>query len=152
MAIPIAISPKTPESKCEIEGRLDEARVAHAKAILSAYELLQELHDARILDLLRGALGAGDSIVTKLAVASNSEESINVVRNLISLTKILGNVDPNILHAFADGIALQKKQKAIAPKASLWGAVRMLTSADSRRALVGAGAFLQAFGRALKAS
>jgi uncharacterized protein YjgD (DUF1641 family) len=151
MAIPIRTIPNTTESSAEIEARLDLARVQHAKAILSAYELLQDLQDARVLDLLRGVLGAGDAIVTKLAVATSSEESINAVRNLISLGRILSSIDPDVLHNLADELTSKKPKETVTPKPSLWRAIRLFSSADSRRALVGSAAFLQAFGRALAA-
>jgi uncharacterized protein YjgD (DUF1641 family) len=149
MAVPISSIPKTTESASEIGESLDLARSSHAKAVLSAYELLQQLHDAKVLDVLRGALGAGDTLVTKLAVASNSPESINAVRNLVSLARILGSIDPDVLHSLADELTARKPKESVAPPARLWTAIRMFASADSRRALVGSAAFLQAFGRAL---
>lgn len=149
MAIPIKKIPGTPESASEISQHLETARISHAKAILASYELLQQLHDARVIDLLRGALDAGDALVTKVAVASASQESINAVRNLISMGRILGSIDPDVLHSLADELTSRKPKDTIAPPAKLWTAVRMFASADSRRALVGSAAFLQAFGRAL---
>jgi uncharacterized protein YjgD (DUF1641 family) len=148
MAVPIRTIPSTSESANEIQARLELARVSHAKAILSAYELLQQLHDAHVLELFRGALDAGDSLVTKIAIATSSPEAINAVRNLISAARILGSIDPEVLHKLADQLAAQPKER-IAPPAGLWTAIRIFASRDSRRALVGGAAFLQAFGRAL---
>jgi uncharacterized protein YjgD (DUF1641 family) len=149
LAKPIAIIPSTPESESEIENRLELARISHAKAILSAYELLQQLHDAKVIDLLRGALDAGDTLVTKLAVASKAPESIHAVRNIVSLGRILGSVDPDVLHALADELSSQEHTRLTASPPSFWRAMRMIAGKDSRRALVGGAAFLQAFGRAL---
>jgi uncharacterized protein YjgD (DUF1641 family) len=149
MAVPIPISPDTPESKNEIQARLEKARISHAKAILSAYELLQELHDAGVIDILRGALGARDTLVTKLATATSSTESINAMRNLVSMIRILGTIDPDVLHSLADELSSLSPKATVAQPPSLWNAIRMLASADSRRAMVGTAAFLQAFGRAL---
>ena len=149
MAIPITTIPSTRESESEIENHLETARVTHAKAIIASYELLQQLHDAHVLDILCAALGAGDTLITKLAVASNSPESINAIRNLISMGRILGSVDPDVLHSLADELTSRKPKETVAPPARIWTAVRMFASADSRRALVGSAAFLQAFGRAL---
>ena len=112
MAIPITKIPATPESPQEISQHLETARISHAKAILASYELLQQLHDARVIDLLRGALDAGPALVTKLAVASGSEESINVVRNLISMARILGSVDPDVLHSLADELSARTPNSA----------------------------------------
>jgi uncharacterized protein YjgD (DUF1641 family) len=150
VAVPITNIPETPDSGNEIQARLESARISHAAAILDAYELLQQLHDARVISLLRGALDAGDSLVTKLAVASAAPESINAVRNLVSLGRILGSVDPDVLHSLADQLTAQKPKESVAPPPRLWTALRMFASADSRRALVGTAAFLQAFGRALR--
>ncbi len=149
MAVPIRIQPDTPESNAAIEQSLDQARVRHAKAVLAAYELLGELNRYGVLDVLRGALGAGDAIVTKLATAANTQESINAVRNLVSLSRILGSIDPEVLHRLADEITAVKPAQTPAPPPRLWTAVKIFASKDSRRALVGAAAFLQAFGKAI---
>ena len=149
MAQPIPITPDTPESKHEIEARRDHAKIPHAKAVLSAYELLQQLHDARVIDVLRGALEAGDTLITKIAMATNTEESINIFRNMVSALKILGSIDPDVLHSLADEFASKHSKETVAPPPRFWTALRMFASADSRRALVGTAAFVQAFGRAL---
>jgi uncharacterized protein YjgD (DUF1641 family) len=150
MAVPISTIPKASEFRDEIQTALETARVSHAKALLSAYELLQQLHDARSLDILRGALDAGDTLVTKVAAAMNTPESIKAVRNLVSLARILGSVDPDVLHNLADELTAQARTRGGAPRPSLWRAIRVFAGADSRRALVGGAAFLQAFGRALR--
>jgi uncharacterized protein YjgD (DUF1641 family) len=149
MAVPIPIKPDTPESVDEIRRRLDQARVTHAKAVLSAYELLEQLNDRGVMEVLRGALGAGDSIVAKLATAMSTPESINAFRNLVSLARILGSIDPEVLHRFADEITREKPGSRRVPDPSIWSTVKILSSKDSRRALAGAAAFVQAFGRAL---
>jgi len=149
MAKPIAVIPSTAESQSEIQAHLETARVSHAKAILSAYELLQQLHDSRVIDTLRGALGAGDTLATKLAVAMNNPESINAVRNLISISRVIASLDPDVLHSLADELSSQTPKERRKPRPSLWTAIRIFASADSRRAMVGGAAFLQAFGRAL---
>jgi uncharacterized protein YjgD (DUF1641 family) len=151
MAVPIRVNPETPESEQEIRARLDAAKVKHAKAVLAAYELLQQLHDAKVIDTLRGALGAGDTIVTKLAVGANTPESIAVIRNLLSITKILSSVDPEFLHTLAEELAT-KRTVPSPSRSGFWTFFRAVTSRDTRRALVGATAFLQAFGSALAIS
>ena len=57
MAVPIEITPKTPESKKEIQQHLEQARIRHAEAILAGYELLQQMQDRGVLNIeeaLRG--------------------------------------------------------------------------------------------------
>ncbi len=147
MAIPIKLAPPTPESKEEIQHKLEAARIAHANAILAAYGLLQEMHDAQVIDLFRGLLSAGDTITTKLAIASAAPESINAARNVLSLLKILGSVDPEVLHRLASELTARAHRKEKAP--GILRTVRTLVGSDMRRVVVGSVAFLQAFGRAL---
>jgi hypothetical protein len=147
MAVPIRVKPDTPESKEEIAARLEAARIKHAKAVLAGYELLQELHDAKVIDVFRGALSAGDPLVIKLATAMSSGEVVNAVRNFVSLTKIMGSIDAEFLHRLADEISAAKPGSAPAP--SFWRTLRELVSVDSRRALAGTVAFIHAFGKAM---
>lgn len=149
MAVPIKVIPPTPESREEIQQRLEQAQIKHAAAILDGYQLLQQLHDRGVLNILRATLGAGDTIVTKLADAANTEEAINAFRNVVSLSRILGSIDPEVLHRFADEVTRQKPQESDAPPPSLWKAIKLFAGKDSRRVLVGAAAFVQAFGKAL---
>jgi uncharacterized protein YjgD (DUF1641 family) len=74
----------------------------HADAVQAAYALLDELHDAGVLDLLRGLAGAGGDIATRLSEAANTPEAIAALRNAISLMKILGGIDPAILQGVAN--------------------------------------------------
>jgi uncharacterized protein YjgD (DUF1641 family) len=151
MAVPIRVTPDTPESEQEVRARLDAAKVKHAKAVLAAYELLQQLHDVKVIDTLRGALGAGDTIVTKLAVGANTPESIAAMRNLVSIAKILSSIDPEFLHALAEELTTNR---TVPPpsRSGFWRFIRMIASPATGRALVGTTAFLQAFGRALTVS
>lgn len=144
MAVPIQMKPNTSETPERILERLEEAQVKHAKAILSAYALLQELHDSGAIDICRGALGATDTIVTKLSLAANLPESVKIVRNLMLLGKILSTVDPEFLHRLANELARPKPRKL-----GLLRAARILVGEDGRRVLAGGAAFVQAFSRAL---
>lgn len=152
MAVPIKKIPDTPESIDEIRSRIERARVDHAKAVLAGYELLQVAQDKGILDILRGSLGASDAIITKLALASNSAEGINIVRNLVSMGRLLASVDPDLLHSLADQLSAKRPKETPAPPPKLWTAIKIFASRDSRRALAGTAAFVQAFGRALAVS
>ena len=150
MAIPISLTPRTHETHDEIAEQLETARISHAKAVLAAYELLQEMHDSGAIDLCRGILGASNTLAIKIATASASPEAINAVRNLISITRILGNLDPEVLHHLADELAARAQKKSAPPKA--FALMKMLVSAETRRVASGGIAFVQAFGRALAAS
>lgn len=150
MAVPISLNTKPADSTEEMRMRLAEATADNAEAILAALAVLQEAQKSGALDVMRGVLGARGEIVEKLAEVANTPESIRAVRNLASLAKILGTIDPEVLHRFADELARNNQQHAIAARApGLWRIFRTFFSQDSRRALAGTAAFLEAFGRAL---
>ena len=147
MAVPIRVLPDTPESIEEIAAKLEQARIKHAKAILAGYELLQSMHDAKVIDILRGLTSATDPLATKLGTAMSSDEVINAVRNFISLTRIMGGIDANFLHRLAEEIFEEAPGRRPVP--TLWRTIKALLGKDSRRALAGTVAFITAFGKAL---
>ena len=62
------------------------------------------LHDTGTLDVLRGALGAGDVLVEHVVSLLTAPESIVALRNLILIGKVLGSINPDIFHALLEGI------------------------------------------------
>src|ERR1700723_2346631 len=101
MARPISLELPPRDPREELRKRLDQAPVAHAEALLDSYELLQQLHDHGVFELLRGALGASDKLVETAVDAAKSDESVRAIRNAIILGKMLGSIDPEVLHSIA---------------------------------------------------
>jgi uncharacterized protein YjgD (DUF1641 family) len=143
MAQPIPLNlPPTDRSK-DLAAKLEGARLKHTAAVLAAYELLQELHDNGVLDLLRGATSAGGDIVTRLSSAADTPESVAVIRNAISMLRILSSIDPELLHGLADAVS------KIDARPDAWSTIRRLFSKETFRA-IGAMAYgLHAFGSVL---
>ena len=71
MAQPITFHATAKPEPANIE-RLRNAPAEHADALLSAYELLQLLHDQGVLNLLRGLVGGGDALIGTIATAVNT--------------------------------------------------------------------------------
>src|SRR3954453_6765296 len=96
--------------------RLRNAPAEHAEALLSAYDLLQSLHDRGVLNLLRGLVDGGDAVVGTVAEALNTPESIRGIRNLLLLARCFANVPPDVLtnlaQTLSDGVERKKSQKA----------------------------------------
>jgi uncharacterized protein YjgD (DUF1641 family) len=147
MAQPIQLHRVQTDATREVRARLEAASVEHANAILAAYKLLQELQDHGVLDLLRGLTGAGGEIASSLAEAANTPETIAAIRNIISMLRILGSIDPEILHGVADMVT--KNRAAEIETSGLWRTLRRLGSKESRRAMGAAVYGLQVFGRVL---
>jgi uncharacterized protein YjgD (DUF1641 family) len=121
----------------------------HADAILSALELLQLLHDRGVLELLRGAVGAGDRLVGTLTAAVDTPESLRAIRNFILLTKFFGNMPPDILNSLVqtvmEGAQREKTQRA----PGVFELLRRLRSEDSRHAIAVTLDLLESVGKGL---
>lgn len=149
MANPLPFRPHLEDPHLELQRRLEAAPRQHAQALLVAWELLQTAHDKGILDLAQGIIGGRDIIATELSAAAKKPESIHALRNLISLGRVLGSLDPETLDHLAkalDGAARQKEAEQKPP--SLWQLVRRVASEDGRRGLSFVTTLLTGLGRA----
>jgi len=147
--IPLELPPRDP--RAELQVRLQNAPVEHAEALLSAYEVLQGLHDRGVFNLLRGALGSGDKIIEALVDSAKTPDSIRGIRNLIILAKILGTIEPALVEGFArslpEAIALTKAHEDKPP--GFWRILGKFRNRNFRRGLVLINSMLEAFGRNL---
>ena len=149
MAKPIQLDFPTRNYETELQQRLAEAPFEHAAAILEFYELLEVLHKQKVLSTLRGAVGAGDDLVAHLAKAAAEPETIRALRNFIALTKIFGQIDPELIEAIQRSIPPQFKDRDLrrqTPPPSLWAIARTLWSPPVRRALFAGGFMLAGTG------
>src|ERR1700716_3439954 len=112
MAQPIAFHTPVKPAPPSME-RLRNAPAEHSEALLSAYELLQLLHDRGVLNLLRGLVGGGDALVGTIAAAVDTPESIRAIRNFLLLTKFFGKIPPDVLTSLAETVTSgAKREKA----------------------------------------
>ncbi len=152
MAEPIRVYTPHRDEREELRRKVESAPSDHAGALLAAYELLQEAQDHGVLDTLRGAIGAGDAMIGKASEYANTPEGIRLMRNLMAMARLLGELDPALLDAAAKAISesRRKEEKDAAPP-SLWDTLQRLTGVDSRRTLATLASVSQAFGQALDA-
>ena len=151
MAQPIPLELPARDSRAELQARLQNAPQEHAEALLSAYEVLQGLHDRGVFELLRGALGSSDKVIEIIVEAAKTPESIRGIRNIITLSKILGTIEPELVEGFArslpEAIAHTKAYDARPP--GFWGILKRFRNRDLRRGLILVNSLLEAFGRNL---
>src|SRR5437016_7943307 len=95
MAQPIAFHAPANHTASNTE-RLRNAPAEHAEALLSAYELLQLLHDRGVLNLLRGLVGSGDEVIGTITAAVDKPESIRSIRNFLLLTQFFAGIPPEV--------------------------------------------------------
>ena len=141
MSQPISFKTRRRDFREELRVRLEQAPADHAEAILAGYEVLQGLHDRGVLELLRGVLGGGDSVLEIVVEAAKTPEAIHGIRNLIIMLKLAGSIDPDQLHA-----ALDLGHKKVP---SLWEIGKRARTDDARRGMETAVALLGIFGAAL---
>jgi len=149
MAKPIEVMPTPRNARDELKRRLDEAPVEHAEAVLAGYEVLQQLHESGTLDVLRGLLGAGDQVVRHAVALAVQPEAVDALRNLLVLSKVLGSVNPDVLHRVLSGVPEALAQKPEEEPPSLFAIFRRISSKKSRRSLAAAVAVLENAGRGL---
>lgn len=151
MAQPIPLNLPARDPRAELQARLQNAPMEHAEALLSAYEVLQGLHDRGVFELLRGALGSSDKVIEIIVEAAKTPEAIRGIRNVITLTKILGNIEPELVEGFArslpEAIVSTKAQETKPP--GLWGILMQFRRKNFRRGLVFVNSLLEAFGKNL---
>jgi uncharacterized protein YjgD (DUF1641 family) len=148
-AIGLEVAPRDPRE--ELRKRLDAAPIAHAEALLDGYELLQELHDAGILRILRGAVGAGDKLIETAVDAAKSEESIRAMRNAMILGKMLGSINPDLLQGLA--VAVSDTFGSQKPMPEPPGLLKLLSEfrrPEQRRSMALINKFLAQLGSELK--
>ncbi len=149
MAQPIrTYTPRRNEEE-ELRTKVENAPVQHAKAMLAAYELLQEAQDHGVLDTLRGAVGAGDAIVDKVSEFASAPEGIRAMRNFLALSRVFANLDPEKVDAVANAITENQCREA-APGCeppSILKSLQRMNSRNSRRTLATIAAAADAFGK-----
>jgi uncharacterized protein YjgD (DUF1641 family) len=147
--IPCELSRRDPRE--ELRSRLNNAPVEHAEAVLSAYEVIQGLHDRGVLDLVRGALSASDRLLEMAVDEAKSPAGVRAIRNLLLLAKVFGTIEPELLRDFTLAIPKALAQ-ANAEQARPPGLIKMLRTFSNRdfcRGLAGFNDLLVAFGKNL---
>lgn len=150
MANPIAFTPMSVDPRLELHHRLEAAPNLHAEALLVLYDALEEAHRQGILDALDGALKARDTIFGLLAKYAAEPESTRALRNLLSVARLCGSIDPAPMSKLSKEIAgaLESRQKP-SPPPTLWQLFKRLRQPESRRGLSIMTEILASLGRAL---
>jgi uncharacterized protein YjgD (DUF1641 family) len=130
------------DARNDLIRRVERAPVEHAEAILSAYELLQQLHEKGMLDLLTGVLSASETVVNHVVGVISSKEVVNMLRMALIFSNLLSSIDPDKLSSV---IAQAGKEPP-----SLLAIGKQATSKEARRAIGIALGLLNVVGAALE--
>jgi uncharacterized protein YjgD (DUF1641 family) len=148
--IPLEIPPRDPRK--ELLTRLENAPQEHAEALLDAYELLQELHDHRVFEVVRGALGASDKLAENATRAAESPQSVAALRNLIIIAKTLGSMNPDLVQCVATAATetLGSEKKPVIEPPGLVSLLGQFRRKELRRSIALINQFLETLGNQLK--
>ncbi len=149
MAQPIRNYTPHRDEQDELRAKVENAPLQHGKALLAAYELLQEAQDHGVLDTLRGAIGAGDAIVGKASEFASTAEGVRATRNFLALSRVFANLDPEKVDAVANAITENQCRKAEpgCEPPSLFRSLQRMNGRNSRRTLATIAAVTDAFGK-----
>lgn len=148
--IPLDLPPRDPRK--ELLDRLESAPQEHAEALLDSYELLEQLHQAGILQLLRGTLSAGDEILEHAMGAARSPQGSRALRNLLILGQMLSSINPDLLEcvAVAAGQTLGSERKPVIEPPGLLALLSEFRQPELRRSVALINRFLLTLGNQLK--
>ena len=148
--IPLELSPRDPRK--ELLDRLQSAPQEHAEALLDAYELLEQLRQAGILQLMRGTLSAGDEILDRAVSAARSQHGTRALRNLLILGQMLGSMNPDLLEciAVATGQTLGSERKPVIEPPGFLSLISQFRRPELRRSVALINRFLDTLGYQLK--
>jgi uncharacterized protein YjgD (DUF1641 family) len=154
MARPIPLELPSLDPRAPLRERLERAPVEHAEALLDTYELLQDLRDAHVFELLHGVLKKGDKVIELAVDAVKDPDAIRGLTNLIILGKILGSVDPALLHGVAAAVqeTIETTHQQEAEPPGFFALVQQLRHKETRRALGLMTRFLSSLGKHLPPS
>lgn len=145
MAVAVDFRSFTPvDARVDLIKKVEGAPVEHAKAVLSAYELLEQLHEKGILELLTGLLTAGETVVNHVVSIISAPQSVTATRLALMMLNILGSIDADKMST-----ALAAGSKELP---SLLTMGKQATSKEARRAMAVGLGLLTAFGEALEKS
>ena len=143
MAMPVDYREFTPKnSRNDLIRKLEQAPEEHAEALLSAYDLLQRLHDKGLLDIVNGLLSASETVVDRAVDVVSSKQAVTGLRLVLMFSNLLDSVDPDRVHALLS--PSQNKPP------SLWKIAKGALGADARMGIAAAVGLLSVFGAALR--
>ena len=150
MAQPVPFRRYIPDNtKDDLTRKVEAAPTEHAEALLSIYQLLQQLHDTGTLDLLRGMFGAGDAVVNHVVDIVSKPEMVNLLRSGLAIGGLIANIDPEVLDAAIKGTPEERRTKKTP---SFWAISKQLRSDETLLGLSVATNLLTALGTAVKKS
>ncbi len=151
MSSPITFNAPIRDTRAELQSRLIDAPAQHAEALLAGYEVLQGLHDAGVLEIMRGALGSRDRVLNIAVRAAEGPDSIRAIRNLLILSSMVSEIEPESLKSFAQVLPQALQLMVHRPeRPGLWRLLKdFFWNRDFRHGLAAVNTMLEVLGKSL---
>jgi len=133
----------------EFDHDLHGALKEHDEATVDACAILQLLRDKGLLEMIKDALGSMEKVMEVITEMLEREEAIRTIRNLTTLIKMLGSIEPDTLENIIKSLSPATDGLTAKKPPGLLHLLSQLTGSDTRRALEPIAAALQAAGRSI---
>jgi uncharacterized protein YjgD (DUF1641 family) len=152
MAQPIALEIPPRDARKELLARLENAPVEHAEALLDAFALIQQAHEAQVFELLRGLLSAKDKLLETAVGATETPAAIHALRNAIVIGKMLGGINPELMECIAAAMdeTLGSERRPVIDPPGLFSLLSQFRRKELRRSVALINKFLETLGLRLK--
>jgi uncharacterized protein YjgD (DUF1641 family) len=152
LAQPIALEIPPRDARKELLARLENAPAEHAEALLDAFELIQEAHDAQVFELMRGLLSAKDHVLETVVRESETPAAIHALRNAIIFGKMLSLMNPDLMECFAGAVSetLGSERRPVIEPPGLFSLLGQFRRPELRRSVALINRFLETLGTRLK--
>ncbi len=152
MAQPIALEIAPRDARKELLARLEKAPAQHAEALLDAYELIEQAHDAGVFEVLRGVLSAKDQVVEAAVKETETPVAVHALRNAIIFGKMMGSINPELMQCFANAVGetMGSERRPVIEPPGLLSLLGQFRRPELRRSVALINRFLENLGARLK--
>ena len=135
MAEPFDYAHPPRNEKQEFYHDLHGAPGEHAGGALDAHAILQLLRDKGVLELIKDALGSMENVMEVITEVLEREEVVRTVRNVTTLVKMLGSIEPDTLESIVKSLSNATDGSTAKKPPGLLHLLSQLTNSDTRRVL-----------------
>jgi uncharacterized protein YjgD (DUF1641 family) len=124
------------------------------EALLSTLEIIRELHEAGLLDIVKGVLKTRHKVGVLAIDELNQPDMHRMIKNAMAVFELFQDIDPEQLHKITDAVAggLEKSANQLDEnkQIGLWAMAKTLKDPDVNRSLTTLVSFLQGMGEEMK--
>lgn len=146
--------PNPIEEQAQAIQHLIEMTAESRDALVSFLEILQELHNAGILDIVNGLLKTRHKVGVLAMGQLNQPDMHRIIKNGINTIQFLGELDPDqlntMLKAVNKGLQKSTTNAKKGEQVSLWAIARSIRDPDIKMSMTTMLGFLEGMGKGIR--